>query len=121
MSAITASLDPLSVGKSAPNAPRDALSLWSTFEPTSAWTIGAGCTAMSHRYADTENTAGVPAYAACNAMMSYRAGGHLTLQLNLDNVTDKLYFTGFYYTGAAENHALPSPGRTLIGSASYRF
>jgi outer membrane receptor protein involved in Fe transport len=36
-------------------------------------------------------------------------------------VTNKLYYTGIYYTGIAENHANPSAGRTLIASVSYRF
>jgi len=43
------------------------------------------------------------------------------LQLNLNNVTNKLYFTGVYYSAVDENHAIPSAGRTLIGLASYRF
>jgi catecholate siderophore receptor len=75
----------------------------------------------SNASADTENTAGVPSYVVFNAMTSYEVNEHLKLQLNLNNVTDKLYFTGFYYTGIAENHALPSAGLTLIGTASYRF
>jgi outer membrane receptor protein involved in Fe transport len=78
-------------------------------------------TGVSHRYADTENTAGVPSYVMFNAMASYQVNEHLKIQLNLNNVTDKLYFTGFYYTGVVENHALPSAGRTLIGLAAYRF
>jgi catecholate siderophore receptor len=78
-------------------------------------------TAVSHRYADTENTAGVPGYVFFNAMASYTVNAHLKLQLNLNNVTDKLYFTGVYYSGLDENHAIPSTGRTLIGLASYRF
>ena len=43
---------------------------------------------------------------------TYRFIDQLTekLQLNLNNVTDKLYFTGVYYIGTAENHALPSAG-----------
>src|ERR1700722_9052691 len=118
---ITSSADPLSVGKLAPNTPHDAVNVWSTVEPTSAWTVGGGFTAVSHRYADADNTAGVPSYVFFNAMTSYQVNEHLTLQLNLNNVTDKLYFTGVYYTGTDENHALPSAGRTLIGMASYRF
>jgi outer membrane receptor protein involved in Fe transport len=54
-------------------------------------------------------------------MTSYQVNEHLKLQANLNNVTNKLYFTGFYYTGVAENHAVPSAGRTFIGMASYRF
>jgi catecholate siderophore receptor len=118
---ITASSDPLSLGKVAPNTPHDAVNVWTTIEPTNAWTVGAGMTGMSYRYADTENTAGVPSYVMLNAMTSYQVNEHLKIQLNLNNVTDKLYFTGVYYTGVAENHALPSAGRTLIGLVSYRF
>jgi catecholate siderophore receptor len=118
---ITATSDPLSLGKLAPNTPHDAANVWTTVEPTEAWTIGAGLTAVSHRYADTENTAGVPGYVFFNAMTSYTVNAHLKLQLNLNNVTNKLYFTGVYYSGVDENHALPSAGRTLIGLASYRF
>jgi len=118
---ITATADPLSLGKWSPNTPHDAANVWTTVEPTEAWTIGAGMTAVSHRYADTDNTASVPAYVFFNAMTSYTVNAHLKLQLNLNNVTNKLYFTGVYYSGVDENHALPSAGRTLIGLASYRF
>jgi catecholate siderophore receptor len=118
---ITATVDPLSLGKWAPNTPHDAFSFWNTVEPNAAWTVGGGLTAVSHRYADTENTAGVPAYVVFNAMTSFEVNEHLKLQLTLNNVTNKLYFTSIYYTGIAENHALPSAGRTLIATASYRF
>jgi catecholate siderophore receptor len=118
---IAASTDPLSLGKVAPNTPHDAVNVWTTMEPTTAWTVGVGMTGVSFRYADTENTAGVPSYVMFNAMTSYQVNEHFKVQLNLNNVTDKLYFTGLYYTGVAENHALPSAGRTLIGLAAYRF
>lgn len=118
---ITATTDPLSQGKYAPNTPHDAANFWSTLEPTAAWSIGGGFTAVSHRFADTENTAGVPAYVVFNAMTSYSVNQHFKLQLNLNNVTNKLYFTNIYYVDIAENHALPAAGRTLIGTASYRF
>jgi catecholate siderophore receptor len=118
---ITGSSDPLSLDKSAPNTPHDAFNLWTTLEPTAALAIAGGATAVSHRYADTENTAGVPGYVVFNAMSSYQFNDHLRLQVNLNNVTDKLYFTSIYYVGIAENHAIPSAGRTLIGNVSYRF
>jgi len=118
---ITASADPLAVGKLAPNTPHDAFNLWSSVELTSAWELGGGVTAVSHRYADADNTAGVPAYALFNAMTSYQWSDHLKLQLNLNNVADKLYYSGFYYVGIQENHALPSPGRSAVGSFTYRF
>ena len=68
---ITATSDPDALGKYAPNTPHDAMNLWTTVEPTAALTLGGGFTAASHRYADTENTAGVPSYVVFNAMASY--------------------------------------------------
>ena len=118
---ITRTGNALALGRYAPNTPHDALNLWTTVEPAPAWVLGGGFTAVSHRYADTENSAGVPAYAVFNAMTSYAVNQHFKLQLNLNNVANKLYFTGVYYVDVAENHALPAAGRTLIGSASYRF
>jgi catecholate siderophore receptor len=113
--------DSFSLGKLAPNTPHDAANVWSILEPTPALSIGAGFTAVSHRYADTENTAGVPSYVVFNAMTSYQVNDHLKLQVNLNNVADKLYFTSVYYVGVDENHALPSAGRTLLAIASYQF
>jgi catecholate siderophore receptor len=118
---ITETTDPLSQGKLAPNSPHDAANLWMTLEPSEAWAIGAGATTVSHRYVDTENTAAVPGYVVFNAMTSYEFNEHLKLQLNLNNIANKLYFTGSYYTGIDENHTLPSPGRTVIGTVSVRF
>jgi len=118
---ITATSDPLSLGKVVPNTPHDAVNVWTTLKPTTTWTVAGGFTGVSHRFADTQNTAGVPPYVVFNVMASCQVSEQFKLQLNLDNVANKLYFTGFYYTGIAENHALPSAGRTLIGLASYRF
>jgi catecholate siderophore receptor len=118
---ITATSDPLAQGKWAPNTPHDAGNVWSILEPTEELQIGAGATALSHRFADTDNTAGVPGYVVYNAMLSYQFNPHLRLQLNLNNLTNKLFFTGIYYSGVAENHAVPSAGRTLIATATYRF
>lgn len=118
---ISASTDPLAVGKRAPNIPNDSTSLWLTWEPGHAWKVGGGAIYMGQRYADTDNTAGVPCYVLLNAMASYRVNAHLDLQLNLNNITDKLYFNGIYYTEVDENHAVPGPGRTLLLTARLRF
>ncbi len=119
---ITASeVDPLAVGRFAPNIPTDSLNLWTTWEPGHSWKFGGGPLFMSHRFADTDNTAGVPSYVIFNAMASYRVNTHLELQLNLNNVANKLYYNGVYYTEVDENHAVPGPGRTLLLTAKVRF
>jgi catecholate siderophore receptor len=118
---ISASTDPLAVGKRTPNIPNDSLSLWLTWEPGHTWKVGGGAIYMGQRYADTYNTAGVPSYVVLNGMVSYRVNQHFDLQLNLNNITDKLYYNGIYYTEVDENHAVPGPGRTLLLTARVHF
>ena len=119
---ITASSnDPASVGNQAPNIAKDSANAWVTYEPAHGWQVGLGAIYQSHRYADADNSAGVPAYATLNGMLSYRVNKHLDLQVNVNNLTDKLFFYGIYYTGPDENHAIPSPGRTFLFTARLHF
>jgi catecholate siderophore receptor len=118
---IAASTDPLAVGRLAPNSPPDSASLWAVWEPGSTWKIGGGPVYMSHRFADTDNYAGVPSYVVLNGMVAYRVNRHLDVQLNVDNLTDKLYFSGIYYSAVDENHAVPGPGRTVLMTATVRY
>jgi catecholate siderophore receptor len=76
---------------------------------------------MGQRFADTYNTAGVQSYVVFNAMLSYRVNAHVDLQFNVNNIADKLYFNGIYYTEPAESHAVPGPGRTLLLTARVHF
>ena len=96
---ITKTSDPLSLGKTAPNTPHDALNVWRTIEPTQAWTLGGGFTAVSHRFADTDNTAGVPAYVVFNAMTSYAVNQHFKLQLNLEQPDRQAVFHEYLLHG----------------------
>src|SRR3984957_2451152 len=48
---IIGTTDPLSLGKSAPNTPHDAFNVWTVLEPNSAFSLGAGATGVSPRYA----------------------------------------------------------------------
>ena len=118
---ISESTDPLASGKLTPNVPKDSASLWALWEPGRHWKLGGGPVYMGHRYADTYNTAGVPAYLLFNAMISYRPNDHVSLQANLNNLSDKLYFTSLYYSAADENHAVPGPGRTLLFTATVKY
>jgi catecholate siderophore receptor len=118
---ISASTDPVAVGKRVSNIPTDSMNLWMTWEPGRTWKMGGGALYMSQRYADVDNTAGVPSYVVLNGMVSYRVNQHLEFQLNLNNIADELYYNGVYYTEVDENHAVPGPGRTLLLTAKIRF
>jgi catecholate siderophore receptor len=118
---ITQSTDPLAVGMQAPNVAKESANGWLTYEPSRALQLGGGFNYQGHRFADTENTAGVPGYVVFNAMLSYRLNPHLTLQVNVNNLANKLFYYGIYYTAREENHVIPSAGRTLLVTARLRF
>ena len=118
---INSSTDPLAVMKDVPNVPNSAFNLWLTYETPGDWTLGTGLNFVGHRYADTHNTAGVPAFVVFNEMLAYRVDRNLSVQINLNNLTNRLYYSSLYYSAADENHAVPGPGRTLVLSASLRY
>ena len=101
------------VGKVMPNTAHNQLNLWTEYELPEGWEVGGGGNWLSHRFADSGETAYVPAYVVWNAMVSYAASPHLSLQLNANNLFNKLYYDGVYYTSAAENHAIPGAGRSV--------
>jgi catecholate siderophore receptor len=101
------------VGKMLPNAPRNALNLWTEYQLTPALQIGGGGRWLSRRYADGANTAYAPGYVICNAMASFHLSARITVQLNGYNLFNRVYYDGLYYTSAAENHAIPGAGRSV--------
>jgi catecholate siderophore receptor len=116
-----ASGTPAYVGKFIPNAARNALNLWAEYRFNPAWEIGGGGNYLDKRFADSGDTATVPSYVVWNAMASYRVNSNLVLQLNANNLFDKLYYDGIYYTSPGENHVVPGPGRTVKLTARASF
>lgn len=101
------------VGKVMPNTAHNALNLWTEYELPHGWEVGGGGNWLSHRFADSAQSAYVPGYVVWNAMVSYRASARLKLQLNAYNLFDKRYYGGIYYNSPAENHVIPGAGRSL--------
>jgi catecholate siderophore receptor len=79
--------------------------------------IGAGAFHMSKVYGNTANTKWVPAYTRFDAMAAYKVNDHLDLQLNIQNVGDKLYYDKAYQT----HYVSVAPGRSAVLTANFRF
>jgi catecholate siderophore receptor len=90
-----------------PNTPRNNFTFWNTYDITAQWTIGGGAIYQSLGYANTSNTAFVPEYWKFDAMMQYRFTPNNILQLNVYNITDKLYFAQYF-----GNNVVPASGRS---------
>jgi catecholate siderophore receptor len=104
-------------GNRFPTTPKNSASLWTSYAFTKGFTAGFGMSAMSKVYANVNNNKYVPGYARFDAMASYALNADVSLQLNLQNLTDKLYFdkvSSPHYAGVA-------PGRSATLTANFKF
>ncbi len=89
--------DPANEGKELANVARHAGSLWARYQFASDWAVGGGVFAQGQRQGDVGNTFQLPGYARVDAMLAYRfmlGTGRASLQLNVDNVFDRKYYSG---------------------------
>jgi catecholate siderophore receptor len=93
-------------GRELPNTPSHNLTLWTTYALTGKLTLGGGATYQSAAFANTGNTAFVPDYWKFDAMLSYKVDDKSTLQLNVYNLTDKLYYSQYF-----GSNVVPASGR----------
>ena len=72
--------------------PEHMFSIWNNFKATDRLGIGLGLTAQDDSFADNANSAVLPAYARLDAAVFYTLSERLRLQVNVENLTDTLYF-----------------------------
>ncbi|AOY95272.1 TonB-dependent receptor [Cupriavidus sp. USMAA2-4] len=107
----------LANGTSFPNTPDDSFSLWTTYQVLPKFTLGGGAYYVSKIWGNESTNKWVPSYWRFDAMASYRVNKNLALQLNVQNLTDKVYYSQAY----ASHYATMAPGRAFIFSANVRF
>ena len=104
-------------GNRFPNTPRHSASVWTTYAIAPRLTIGVGAFAMGKVYGNVQNTKWVPGYVRYDAMAAWRVNDRLSLQLNVQNLSDKTYFDKIYTT----HYASVAPGRSALLSANFSF
>ena len=80
------------------------MNIWSTFNPTAAVSIGAGARYVDKRLLRQRESGAVyvPSYHTYDAVATIRVNPMVDLQLNLYNISDKLYYdSGRMWTPAA--------------------
>ncbi len=100
-----------------PNTAKHSANLWTTYSFPFGLTLGAGATYSDKQYGDVANTKWVPSYTRWDAMASYAIQDNISLQLNLQNLTDKTYFTKAY----ASHYASIAPGRSATLALNVKF
>ncbi|HBK45100.1 MAG TPA: TonB-dependent siderophore receptor [Xanthomonadaceae bacterium] len=100
-----------------PNTPEHAATLWTTYVFPFGLTIGGGASYVDKQYGDAANTKWIPSYTRWDAMVSYAIQDNISLQLNVQNLTDKTYFTKAY----ASHYASIAPGRAATLALNVTF
>lgn len=109
--------DAASKGNAFPNTPRQSASVWTDYQLTARLRLGGGLYAMDRVYGNTANTKYVPGYLRVDAMAAYVVNADLTVQLNVQNLTNRYYFDKAY----AAHYASVAPGRVAIVNFHFSF
>ena len=72
--------------------PENMFSLWNTFQASNNLGLALGLTYQNDSYIDNSNSAELPSYTRVDAAVYYDVSEKLRLQLNIENLTDELYF-----------------------------
>ena len=104
-------------GNAFPNVSRHGASLWTTYLLMPGLTLGGGAAYVGRQYGNVTNTKWIPSYVKYDAMLSYAVNKNFSLQLNIDNLTNRYYFSKAY----ASHYASVGPGRSTWLTGSFTF
>ena len=85
-------------GKTPRELPATMFSLWNRYDINERFSLGLGVTHQDDSYINNSNTAILPAYTRVDAAAYYNVAADLSLQFNVENVTDELYFPNAHST-----------------------
>ena len=81
-------------------------------------TVGGGVRYASELFVNAANTIRVPGYALADAMVEYDVNTHLSLRVNVNNLTDRVYIRNVNNNGGRFNPGIP---RSATLTSSVRF
>ena len=88
-------------GRRPQELPENMFSLWNTYQLTDAFGVGLGVTYQDESFINASNTAVLPSYTRVDAAAFYDISDDLRVQLNIENLTDELYFPNAHATHQA--------------------
>lgn len=78
--------------------PENMFSLWNNFQVTEKFGLGLGVTHQSESFVNNGNTAVLPSFTRFDAAAFYDVSEDVRLQVNIENLTDELYFPNSHAT-----------------------
>lgn len=101
------SQNPANDGKQLTLTPPWSGSLWTTFRAMEHLTIGGGVRFTDPVFVNTANTIQTPGYHLVDGLVQYDVNSHLSLRLNVTNVTDAVYIKNVNNNGGRYNPGAP--------------
>jgi catecholate siderophore receptor len=93
-------------------------SVWSTYDFPVGLTLGGGIRYLDEVFVNAANTIRVPGYSLVDAMVEYDVNTHLSLRLNINNLTNEVYIKNVNNNGGRFNPGMP---RSATVTSSVRF
>ena len=81
--------------------PENMFSLWNDFQATETVGLGVGLTYQDESFINNGNTATLPAYTRFDAAAWWDVSDRFRVQINIENLTDELYFPNSHATHQA--------------------
>lgn len=104
-------------GNEFPNTAKNSTSLWTSYKILPQVTLGGGLFYVDKVWGNTANTKWVPSYVRLDAYAEYEINKNVSLQLNVQNLTDKTY-----YDRAFTTHMVSvAPGRQVLLTANFKY
>lgn len=103
-------------GRSPRELPEHTFSVWSTYAISDVFGVGLGATYQDESFVDNGNTAVMPSYTRVDASAYYQLSDDMRVQLNMENLTDELYFPNAHSTHQVTVGAPFNATVSLIGS-----
>ena len=81
--------------------PENMFSIWNSFQVTDKFGLGLGLTYQDESFINNGNSAVLPSYTRLDASAYYDVSDKLRVQVNVENLTDELYFPNSHSTHQA--------------------
>jgi catecholate siderophore receptor len=121
-SAVTRADYPASIGLPLQNVPENLFNLWTEYRLPRGFELGAGSNFVGARDANSTTLTALssletaPEYWTFNAMAKYEINEHITIQANIENLTDRFYLDELH-----PGHVVPGAGTSALFGMNLKF
>lgn len=100
-----------------PFVAKNSANLWTTYHVLPQFTVGAGVQYRDKAYTYHDQSRVLPTFTIYNAMAKYNVNDNVDLQLNINNISDKRYFTSAH----ARHYANEGDGRNAVLAVNFKY